>query len=112
VGFLGLFRQRQDDVGREILAMRKLLILGLVSAATLVPCHGEAYEGPWCAVISEGAGGVAEICSMPSFEICRDFALRFGPTSFCRQNPAYPGYWSKEKRRPHPLHRKKRHRRH
>jgi hypothetical protein len=46
-------------------------------------------------VVNWGAGSVSEYCSMPSFEACRNEALRFGSTSFCRQNPAYPGYRSK-----------------
>jgi hypothetical protein len=29
---------------------------------------------------------------MPSFEVCRAEALRFGSTSFCRQNGYFRGY--------------------
>jgi len=50
-----------------------------------------AAEGPWCAVVNMGFGMIREHCSMTSFEMCRHEALRFGMTSFCRQNPAYFG---------------------
>lgn len=43
-------------------------------------------------MISLGGGFVSENCSMPSFEVCRQEALRFGPTSFCRQNGYFQGY--------------------
>ena len=79
--------------------MRKLLpfgcVAGFLTIATLFSSRpGLAAEGPWCAIVNLGAGVVYEQCSMTSFELCRQEALRFGMTSFCRQNPAYPGYWS------------------
>jgi len=69
-----------------------------------------AAEGPWCAVINMGFGMIRERCSMASFEMCRREALRFGMTSFCRQNPAYPGYWSGQ-RESHPTKSRRRHHR-
>ncbi|WP_068018529.1 hypothetical protein [Rhodoplanes sp. Z2-YC6860] len=68
----------------------------LAAAATLLllgPKGAFAYgNGPWCAVISVGGGFVSENCSMPSFEVCRQEASHFGPTSFCRQNGYFRGY--------------------
>jgi hypothetical protein len=68
----------------------------LAAAATLLllsPKGALAYgNGPWCAVVSIGGGVVSENCSMPSFEVCRQEASHFGPTSFCRQNGYFQGY--------------------
>lgn len=73
--------------------MRKLLWCGAVAvAALLLPKEGVAAEGPWCAVINLGGAGPAENCSMPSFEVCRELTMPYGPSSFCRQNAAWPGY--------------------
>ena len=73
--------------------MRKTIMLAATTALMLVNPNGaQAYDGPWCAVISFGRGGVSENCSMPSFEACRSYALSFGPTSFCRQNGYFRGY--------------------
>jgi len=69
-----------------------------------------AAEGPWCAVVNMGFGMIRERCSMTSFEMCLQEALRFGMTSFCRQNPAYPGYWSVQ-RESHPTKSRRRHHR-
>jgi hypothetical protein len=70
--------------------MHKTVMLAAVAALlALKPDSARAYNGPWCAVISLGGGFVSENCSMPSFEVCRAEALRFGPTSFCRQNGYY-----------------------
>ena len=75
--------------------MQKLLILGLLTAAAVVPAHRLlAYEGPWCAIVSQGSEVVEELCSMRSYEMCRTEARRWGPTAFCRENPRFPGYWA------------------
>jgi len=91
--------------------MKKYLMLSAFAAAALLPA-GQShayYEGPWCAVVNDGAGNVVENCSMRSFEMCRQEALLGGPTSFCRINGRFPGYWAapggpgrvKPKRRPY-----------
>jgi hypothetical protein len=70
--------------------MPKTVMLAAVAALLAFnPDSARAYDGPWCAVISLGGGFVSENCSMPSFEVCRAEALRFGSTSFCRQNGYY-----------------------
>ena len=70
--------------------MHKTVMMAATVALFLFDASGaRAYDGPWCAVISLGGGFVSENCSMPSFEVCRAEALRFGPTSFCRQNGYY-----------------------
>jgi Protein of unknown function (DUF3551) len=70
--------------------MRKTVILAAIAALLLLNSErARAYDGPWCAIISLGGGFVSENCSMPSFEVCRAEALRFGPTSFCRVNGYY-----------------------
>ena len=70
-----------------------------------------AAEGPWCAVVNMGFDMIRERCSMTSFEMCRQEALRFGMTSFCRQNPAYPGYWSGQREPRSTKSRRRHHRR-
>lgn len=91
--------------------MRNLLTVGLLAAAALLPSRqSQAYEGPWCAVVNIGGSVVQEICSMETFEKCREEALRFGMTSFCRQNPAYSGYWSKPAESHRPKYRRRHHR--
>jgi hypothetical protein len=73
--------------------MQKLLLCGtLVAAAMLFPQATRAAEGPWCAVLNFGSMGPSENCSMRSFEACRELAMHYGSSSFCRQNAAWPGY--------------------
>jgi hypothetical protein len=75
--------------------MKKLLVLGALAAAAALPSRpGFAYEGPWCAIVTQGSEVIEELCSMQSFEMCRAEARRWGPTGFCRQNPRFPGYWA------------------
>jgi len=69
---------------------KAVMLAAVVALLACKPNSAHAYDGPWCAVISLGGGFVSERCSMPSFEVCRQEALRFGPTSFCRQN-GFPG---------------------
>ena len=74
--------------------MRKLLWVGLLTAAVLLPtANAEAYEGPWCVKASVGRGSGAEICHFNSFEACRDERSLWGSTAFCSQNPRYVPYW-------------------
>ena len=75
--------------------MRKLWLLGVLAAAAVLPSRqGLAYDGPWCAIINAGSGTISERCSMRSFEMCRAEAQLYGPSSFCRQNGRWPGYWA------------------
>jgi hypothetical protein len=93
--------------------MKKTLLIGALVTAALLPA-GESrayYEGPWCAVVNDGAGNVVENCSMRSFEMCRQEALLGGPTGFCRINGRFPGYWAKPGQ-PHKVKHKRRHRSH
>ena len=74
--------------------MRKLLWIGLLTGAGLLPAAtAEAYEGPWCMRASVGRGSVAEICHFDSFEACRNERSLWGGTAFCSQNPRYLPYW-------------------
>ena len=81
--------------------MRMVLIMSALAAAAALtpPRPALAYEGPWCAVVDQGGGGVEERCSMQSFEMCRAEARLWGPTGFCRQNPRFPGYWAPPRQR-------------
>lgn len=90
--------------------MRKLLLCGALLA--LLPAgQAWAYEGPWCAVLNFGSFGPVERCSMPSFEACREEALHYGSSSFCRQNGRWPGYWKSNPPSKFRAHKKK-HRHH
>ena len=71
---------------------KPIIVAALAALFALSAGDTRADDGPWCAVISLGGGFVSENCSMPSFEVCRAEALRFGPTSFCRQNGYFRGY--------------------
>jgi hypothetical protein len=68
---------------------KAMMLAALAALLAFKPDGARAYDGPWCAVISLGGGFVSENCSMPSFEVCRQEAMRFGSTSFCRQNGYY-----------------------
>jgi hypothetical protein len=73
--------------------MQKPVMVAALAAVFAISVNdAHAYDGPWCAVISVGGGFVSENCSMPSFDVCRAEASRFGPTSFCRQRGYFPGY--------------------
>lgn len=89
--------------------MRKTVMLAAVAALLAFNSNSaRAYDGPWCAVISLGGGFVSENCSMPSFEVCRAEAMRFGSTSFCRQNGYYAARQA-EKQRYRPKKSKRKH---
>ena len=94
--------------------MRKLLWIGLLTAAALLPAaNAEAYEGPWCMRGSAGRGSIAEICHFNTFEACRNERSLWGSTAFCSQNPRYLPYWQGRfgQEPGHVLSRKKKHRR-
>ena len=49
--------------------MRILLIAGVALVAVLLEARPvQAYEGPWCAMMSMGNGGIYEDCHYASFE--------------------------------------------
>jgi hypothetical protein len=96
--------------------MSKLALIGLVAGATLcATVPGRAYSlfgapldtAPWCVVYDIGAGVVQENCRMPSFEACNAERALQGSTAFCRQNPAFAGYYVQPG-----LRHRKHHRRH
>jgi hypothetical protein len=85
-----------------------LWFVAVAAAMLLLPRASLASEGPWCAVINFGGMGPSENCSMPSFETCRQLAMQYGPSSFCRHNAAWPSHRSskakspaRKKKRPH-----------
>jgi uncharacterized protein DUF3551 len=57
-----------------------ILVFGLQPAA--------AYEAPWCAVISMGAGDVHWDCQYRSIDECRPNVLA-GNRGFCNPNPYF-----------------------
>jgi hypothetical protein len=71
--------------------MRILLIVGVTLVAVLLEARPvQAYEGPWCAVMSMGNGGIYEDCHYASFEACYPNVLA-GNRGFCNQNPRWVG---------------------
>jgi Protein of unknown function (DUF3551) len=69
--------------------MRILLIAGVALVAVLLEARPvQAYEGPWCAVVSHGNSSVYEDCQYPSFEACRPNVLA-GNRGFCNPNPRW-----------------------
>jgi hypothetical protein len=69
--------------------MRLILIAtAATAAAILVSEPSQAYQGPWCAGYSVGHGTWREECTMPSFEVCRQYVIA-GNRGFCSPNP----YW-------------------
>ena len=69
--------------------MRKLLWVGLLTAAALLPAGtAEAYEGPWCAGTNRGGGTFVYNCSMRTLEQCIPEVIA-GNRGFCSPNPYY-----------------------
>ena len=54
------------------------------------------YQGPWCAVVSIGAGNVTWDCHYNSFEECAPNVIA-GNRGFCNRNPRWPGYYQPPK---------------
>ncbi|MFY9688233.1 MAG: DUF3551 domain-containing protein [Pseudolabrys sp.] len=72
--------------------MRILLIAGVALVAVLLEARPvQAYEGPWCAMMSMGNGAVYEDCHYASLEACRPNVLA-GNRGFCNQNPRWVAY--------------------
>jgi hypothetical protein len=83
--------------------MSKLALIGLVAGAAVVatsPARAYSIFGapldtaPWCVVYDIGAGVVRENCTMPSFQACNAERAIQGSTAFCRQNPAFAGFYA------------------
>jgi Protein of unknown function (DUF3551) len=69
--------------------MRIVLAAGVFIAALSFDARPvKATEGPWCAFISLGTGGVYEDCQYRSFEECRPNVLA-GNRGFCNPNPRW-----------------------
>ena len=97
--------------------MSKLALAGLVAGATLLSIGpSSAYSllgapldrAPWCVVYDTGAGVVRENCRMRNFEACNAERSLWGSTAFCRQNPAFAGYYGEPGPQPRKRHRKHR----
>jgi hypothetical protein len=90
--------------------MAKLALAGLVAAATLISAGpGQAASvlfgspldtAPWCVVYNMGADIIHEGCTYSTFEACNQERMLQGSTAFCRQNPAFPGYYAQPGRTP------------
>jgi hypothetical protein len=74
--------------------MRKLVLAGLVTAASVVcfigPKPAAAAEGPWCHTFGGSNSGPLENCSMRTFEMCRQEIQGNGGS--CSPNPRWHGY--------------------
>ena len=73
--------------------MRKLLIAGLLTAATASVVFGgtknvDAYEGPWCHTWGGGMGSI-ENCRIQTLEMCR-YEIR-GNGGSCSPNAHWQG---------------------
>jgi hypothetical protein len=72
--------------------MRILLIVGVVFVSSMLEARPlQAYEGPWCAVMSMGNGGIYEDCHYASLEACRPNVVA-GNRGFCNLNPRWVAY--------------------
>jgi hypothetical protein len=86
--------------------MRIVLAAGVFIAAMSFDVRlVRATEGPWCAFISLGPGGVYEDCQYRSLEECRPNVLA-GNRGFCNPNPR----WVDGPARPHPRGKRHAHR--
>ena len=71
--------------------MHFVLIIVVVAAAILFDIRpGGAYQGPWCAGTSRGAGSFVYNCSMRTLEQCIPEVIA-GNRGFCSPNPNYRG---------------------
>lgn len=69
--------------------VRTILMAAVALASVSVgPRHTEAYEAPWCAVISTGEDSVYWDCQYRSFEECRPNVLA-GNRGWCNPSPYY-----------------------
>jgi len=71
--------------------MHFVLIIVAVAAAILFDIRPSgAYQGPWCAGTSRGAGSFVYNCSMRTLEQCVSEVIA-GNRGFCNPNPYYRG---------------------
>src|SRR6516164_5424511 len=71
--------------------MHFVLIIVVVAAAILFDIRPSgAYQGPWCAGTSRGAGSFVYNCSMRTLEQCVSEVIA-GNRGFCNPNPYYRG---------------------
>ena len=76
--------------------MRLPILFLAVALLVLVGSRtSHAYEGPWCAVVSIGAGAMQENCSFQTFEECAPNVIA-GNRGFCNRNPRWPGYYQSQ----------------
>jgi hypothetical protein len=70
--------------------MRHILAIAgaALAVSALAARPAEAYEGPWCAVVSYGNGSSYEDCQYASIEACRPHVLA-GNRGFCNPNPRW-----------------------
>jgi uncharacterized protein DUF3551 len=70
--------------------MVRMLFAAVVAHAAVVFVlqSAEAYEAPWCAVISMGTGSVYWDCQYRSIEECRPNVLA-GNRGWCNPNPYF-----------------------
>lgn len=68
--------------------MRFILVVTAIAAAMLLDLRaGQAYEGPWCAVVNIGRDVIWN-CSMRNLEMCRQEVIA-GNRGFCNPNPRW-----------------------
>jgi hypothetical protein len=80
---------------------RILAIAGLALAVSALEARtAQAYEGPWCAVVSYGNGSSYEDCQYASLDACRPHVLA-GNRGFCNPNPRWAGAYPSETRPRH-----------
>jgi hypothetical protein len=85
--------------------MRILLIAGVaILAMTFEARPVQAYEGPWCAIVTLGNGAAYEDCQYFSFEACRPHVLA-GNRGFCNPNPRWVAPYGQGVK-PHARHRR------
>ena len=62
----------------------------VIAALTFDLSPASAREGPWCAVINMGWGGVYWDCQYNSIEECRPNVIA-GNRGYCNHNPGWEG---------------------
>jgi hypothetical protein len=73
--------------------MMRLALAAAALAATLcfdVPASRAHGDGPWCAVVSIGKGGLQTDCHYRSIEECIPYVIA-GNRGFCNHNPRWNG---------------------
>jgi hypothetical protein len=68
----------------------------LMAAIMFQPRPAQAYEAPWCAVVSMGAGDAYWDCQYRSVEECAPVVVA-GNRGTCNPNPAFQGQLTPQK---------------